>query len=630
MSAHSSIPPRIVDHELIRTIAAGAYGEVWLGQTIAGTMRAVKIVRRDQHSSEKTFEREFNGLCKFEPVSRSHPALVDILNLGMLPDGGGFFYVMELADNLNAGAPRESYKPRTLRSEVQARGALPASEVVAIGLSLSSGLERLHAHGLVHRDVKPSNILFIGGEAKLADAGLVAGFDDARSLVGTAGYIAPEGPGSARADIYALGKTLYEAAFGKDRQDFPALPIDIASRADHALLLELNAILLRACATDPKDRYESAAQIRAEMGRLQDGRSIRRDRKVRRMYGAALKFAVAMIVVGAVIFFADRFRNAPYEPKLSSNQESLDAYIMARHLYEKNTGPDLTEAIKYFKIAIEKDPNFAQAYAGLASTYTWGGLDGFQTDYAKGSEFAKKALQLDPKLGEPHKVMGYLESHAGNKTLGDKEHRLAIKRSPNDAEAYSWYAVTLMDSGRVSEAIRQLEIAQRLAPSILSITALLGDAYMHADQYDRAIKQFERVVSMETNAPSYVFRDLAELYEAKGKLEQSLDIREQRERLQSSDFTVVKQKYDELRALVKTGGPEAYWNRQIWDLVATKADPYLIARCYIRLKDNQNALQWLKRCQDARAMNLWPKDPALDQVRDDRQFREELKRLGAL
>jgi serine/threonine protein kinase len=114
---------------------------------------------------------------------------------------------------------------------------LPVEEVVALGLKLADALAHLHSHGLVHRDVKPSNILFVGGQPKLADAGLVAAVDDARSLVGTAGYIAPEGPGTPQADVYALGKVLYEAAFGKDRQEFPALPADVASRPDHARLL---------------------------------------------------------------------------------------------------------------------------------------------------------------------------------------------------------------------------------------------------------------------------------------------------------------------------------------------------------------------------------------------------------
>ena len=265
----------IPDHQLVCLIATGAYGEVWLGLNAVGTPRAVKIVRRDQHTTVESFEREFKGLQKFEPVSRSHEGLVDILTLGLLPDETGFYYVMELADGVSGpvvvptsahaeAAERtgpvpeqrkpglETYAPRTLRAELRLRGALSAAEVIALGLKLTAALAHLHGHGLVHRDVKPSNILFIGGDPKLADAGLVAAVDDAQSLVGTAGYIAPEGPGTPQADLYALGKVLYEAAFGKDRQEFPRTSGRCRSRPDHARLLELNAILAKACAHDPK------------------------------------------------------------------------------------------------------------------------------------------------------------------------------------------------------------------------------------------------------------------------------------------------------------------------------------------------------------------------------------------
>jgi len=83
--------PVIPDHRMIGLIATGAYGEVWLGCNAVGTPRAIKVVRRDRHASIESFEREFKGLQQFEPISRSHEGLVDILTLGMLPDSAGFY-----------------------------------------------------------------------------------------------------------------------------------------------------------------------------------------------------------------------------------------------------------------------------------------------------------------------------------------------------------------------------------------------------------------------------------------------------------------------------------------------------------------------------------------------------------
>jgi serine/threonine protein kinase len=326
---HSRGAPLVIsDHELLHPIASGSYGEVWLARSAVATSRAVKIVRRDYFERVEDFEREFKGLQNFEPVSRSHEGFVDILQIGRQADW--FYYVMELADStsnqcsvnqysVSPTAPTAhtppgpvttdslitDYSPRTLRFDLKTRHALPAEEVITLGLRLASALAHLHAQGLVHRDVKPSNILFVGGLPKLADAGLVAAMDDARSLVGTTGYIAPEGPGSPRADLYALGKVLYEAGFGKDRQDFPQLPSDLASRPDHARLLELNEVITKACAHDPHERYATAEAIQADLVRLQRGKSVRRQRSVEhavRFARGTLPIAVAVAAVATWLF----------------------------------------------------------------------------------------------------------------------------------------------------------------------------------------------------------------------------------------------------------------------------------------------------------------------------------------
>ncbi len=88
--------PPIPDHTLLRCIGGGSYGDVWLARNIMGTYRAVKIVYRKTFSSERPYEREFTGIQKFEPISRSHESQVDILQVGRAD--GYFYYVMELAD----------------------------------------------------------------------------------------------------------------------------------------------------------------------------------------------------------------------------------------------------------------------------------------------------------------------------------------------------------------------------------------------------------------------------------------------------------------------------------------------------------------------------------------------------
>src|SRR6058998_3021329 len=93
--------PTIPDHELLRCIGRGSYGEVWLARNVMGNYRAVKVVYRTTFDHDRPFEREFEGIQKFEPISRMHESQVDILHVGRNEKQGYFYYVMELADDAN-------------------------------------------------------------------------------------------------------------------------------------------------------------------------------------------------------------------------------------------------------------------------------------------------------------------------------------------------------------------------------------------------------------------------------------------------------------------------------------------------------------------------------------------------
>src|SRR5215207_4140619 len=134
-------PPRIPDHELTRRIGRGAYGEVWIARSVTGAFRAVKIVRRSSFDHERPFEREFEGIQKFEPVSRTHDSQVDILHVGRGEDY--FYYVMELADDQATGGQinPDNYHPRTLKSDLLFRSRLSFEECISIGIALTTALE---------------------------------------------------------------------------------------------------------------------------------------------------------------------------------------------------------------------------------------------------------------------------------------------------------------------------------------------------------------------------------------------------------------------------------------------------------------------------------------------------------
>ncbi len=256
-------PPPIPEHTLLRLIGSGGSGQVWLARNALGTYRAVKIVHRRFFRTGQSFDREFNGVVRFEPVSRLHDGLVDILQVGGSAAAGYFYCVMELADDVSTGQTiiPERYVPRTLAYDLTKRRRLPIGECVRLGAALASALGFLHRHNLVHRDIKPSNLIFVNGFPKLADVGLVAARSEPHSHIGTEGFIPPEGAGTPRADIYSLGKVLYEISTGKDRNDYPELPDSLSDNAEDRDLIQFNKIVIKACRTAPVRRFRSAEEL---------------------------------------------------------------------------------------------------------------------------------------------------------------------------------------------------------------------------------------------------------------------------------------------------------------------------------------------------------------------------------
>ncbi len=294
---HAGTKPEIPDYELLRRIGQGGYGDVWLGRGLTGAYRAVKIVWRERFADDEPFHREFRGVKESMAGSLDAGQLA-LLHVGQNESAGFFYYVMELADDVETGPLVEPsrYQPLTAKELKSRRGRLPAAECIRLGVELARSLAALHARGLVHRDIKPSNIIFVNGAPKLADVGLVAASTDARTFVGTQGYLPPEGPGTPAADVFALGKVIYELATGCDRDEFPRLPAELGEAADRKALFELNEILLQACEPVSERRYRDAGVLLQDLLVLQNGRSLRR----RRMRGGLMGVVIAMAAVAIV------------------------------------------------------------------------------------------------------------------------------------------------------------------------------------------------------------------------------------------------------------------------------------------------------------------------------------------
>ncbi|HEY1661768.1 MAG TPA: CHASE2 domain-containing protein [Verrucomicrobiae bacterium] len=271
-------PPGAPGYKLIHPpFGEGAYGKVWLAKNADGQWRALKVIYlKNFENNASPYEREFNGVSRYQPFSTRHPGLLRVDFVSKKLDGY-FYYVMELGDSIGSDWQREpqKYQPRDLANERKRHPSnrLPLPDCVRIGLDLSDVLEFLHQQGLTHRDIKPQNVIFVDGRPKLADLGLVAEIrlpDETKTFVGTPGYLPPppEFPGTPQADVYALGMLLYVISTGRSTAAFPELSATLLDSNVSDDFLALNTIILKACEPDLAYRYKSAREMHQALEKL--------------------------------------------------------------------------------------------------------------------------------------------------------------------------------------------------------------------------------------------------------------------------------------------------------------------------------------------------------------------------
>jgi serine/threonine protein kinase len=310
--------PHVPDLELKRRIGQGGFGEVWLAANRAtGRLRAVKLIPLRSAGRADPAGREIVSLTHLEAQAGMHHVnLLSIHHVGKTDRH--LFYIMDLADDLSGGKPScdETYRPATLAGRLET-GPLEAEECLRCARQLLSGLAHLHAAGMVHRDVKPGNCLFIDGQLKLADFGLLTPASPHVSRVGTAAYMPPDGQMDARADVYAAGLVIYEMMTGLPCGSLPSLGSNVREVAGNPALRRLNRLVLRACQRDPKLRFADAREMLAA---LDSGRNIDPGVKRRRPLALVVASSLFLLAAGATAFWFTRpprvdvnFITEPYE-----------------------------------------------------------------------------------------------------------------------------------------------------------------------------------------------------------------------------------------------------------------------------------------------------------------------------
>jgi serine/threonine protein kinase len=615
-----------------------------------------KIVWRHTFEDGRPFQREFAGIQRFERISREHPSQLALFHIGRNEPGGYFYYVMELADGISAEcevrnaelrgtgvqttpqsalANPHSYSPRTLRADLE-RERLPAAKVLEIGLALSEALSHLHSNGLVHRDVKPSNVIFVNGRPKLADIGLVTDASDQCSIVGTEGYLPPEGPGTPQADIFALGKVLYEAATGLDRREFPKLPEDLRTWPDASQVFELNEIILKACAQDAKDRYQTCDELRADLALLAQGKSVKQKRTRQQRWAVAKKMLVTAAVLGVLAAGATIFwRQSRVTRPLSANPQAEELYQQAVYEMKTDTLDRRLQAYTNLTEAVKLDPRFIDAYYKMFEVY----IDSYVGDKlpphynqpANFREVANKLHELNPNSAEYHTVNSVIESIDWKFDEAIEEAALAIKLDPKLLRAHVIYAGLIeVTRGDAETALRELRIAEQIDPADPNVQILIAGPFLLESKFDLAVKQLNKAMQLEPRT-TQLHLNLASAYEADKQYDKALDEYEQFDLLNDENPETTKAWYQKLRVALHEKGPRGWWQVELdGHRHNPSANPWRMAQLSARLGYTDEVFPLLDQAYQEH--NGWLEfllvDDCFDALHGDPRFQQLVRKMG--
>ncbi|PWT94519.1 MAG: hypothetical protein C5B55_02580 [Blastocatellia bacterium] len=317
----------------------------------------------------------------------------------------------------------------------------------------------------------------------------------------------------------------------------------------------------------------------------------------------------------------------------TANTEAYQLYLRARFYWNKRTIESLKQAVDYFNQAIEKDPNYALAFAGLAETYVLFPVYTIASpkdSMPQAKAAALRALELDNSVAEAHTALGYYFMHFEfDPAAAEKEFRRAIELNPSYARAYQWLAFDVfMITKRFDEAVSMSKRAEELDPLSKVVSADAANILYFARRHDESIAQINRALMLDSNF-AYARYILGNNYLVKGQYTEA--IAEYRKSLAANDDPYVKALM--VRALAKSGQrSEAL--RLFDELKSESTNRYVpnysFAVAYAALGDKEQALSWLEKdVAERSAFAIFASvDPNLDDLRNEPRFQEMLKRMN--
>lgn len=321
--------------------------------------------------------------------------------------------------------------------------------------------------------------------------------------------------------------------------------------------------------------------------------------------------------------------------RYTDNIEAYQLYLQGRYFWNRRTDENLKKAAELFQQAIDKDPNYALAYAGLADSYAllggpvYGAEPVHQT-VTRAKSAALKALELDNTLAEAYTSLGYIASTFEWDFPSSEGHfKRALELNPSYATAHHWFGLSYLSYvGRHEEAILEMKRAVELDPLSLIINASYGRAFYYAKRYDEAIAQFHKTVELD---PSFVRAHLylGWTYEAKGMFNEAIAEYEKARALEDSPVIAAS-----LAHVFAVAGRKDEARKILDELVNLSQRRYVssydVALIHIGLGDNDPAFGMLEKAYQERSSALsWLKvDPRLNTLRSDPRFANLMSRVG--
>ena len=671
-------------YQVIEELGKGGMGRVYkVFDTKIKEKVALKLIKPEIASDKETTERFGNELRLARKISQRN--VCRMFDMGEAE--GAHFITMEYVHG------------EDLKSMIHMSGSLSLGMLLSVGKQVCDGLAEAHSLGVVHRDLKPQNIMIDkNGNVKIMDFGIARsirekGITGPSTMIGTPEYMSPEQAEAKevdhRSDIYSLGVVLYEMATShvpfegdtalsvamKHKGEAPKNPKQLNPHIPD----DLSGVILKCLEKDKEKRYQSAADVRSELEKIEKGipttervipeqkpitsREITVKFSIRKLLAPVMVVAVIVLAAVAYLLFIPK-KHAPPAPaqkrsiavlpfadlsqaknneylcdgisetlisaltnieglwvpartsafffkgktqdireigqklnvdnvlegsvqvagdnlrvtaQISSvkdgrqiwseiynrkmadmfaiqddiaraiitalkvkllgekgvsliknyteNLEAYRLYLQGRNYWAKRDEADLIKSIEYYEKAIEIDPNYALAYAGLGDAYNVLGNNGFwpaEKAFPKGKAAALKALKIDDKLAEAHTSLAVvLEDYDWDFAGSEKESKLAIELNPGYATAHNLYAFHLSILGRHEDAIRESKIARNLDPLSPRISANVGLYLYNARRYGEAIEELNKALEVDPNhSMTHVY--LGWVYEAMGKYEDAI------------------------------------------------------------------------------------------------------------